>query len=148
MARLSPGMRQLAFWTAILVGGAYTYFAILSRFPFTFVGLVLIFLGIRRANPVNLSESSRRALRRGMIAVGAVLFAAGVVTLALLFTPARTFMPEAELFFEELGTFPPTPWGTFVWIAFWVGLPTGVLVLGLALTDHTHLLAYRRPSQH
>ncbi len=147
MARLSPGMRHLAFWTAILVGGAYTYFAILSRFPFAFVGLVLIFLGIRRANPVNLSESSRHALRRAMIAVGAVLLAAGVVTLALLFTPARAFMPGAELF-EELGTFPPTPWGTFVWIAFYVGLPAGILVLGLALTDDTHLLASRRPSQH
>ncbi len=147
MARLSPGIRHLAIGMAILAGGAYAFFATLSRFPFAFVGLILIFLGIRRANPVILSESSGRALRLSMIAVGAVLFVVGVVTLALLFTPARAFMPEAELF-EELGTFPPTPWGTFVWIAFYVGLPTGILVLGLALTDHTHLLASRRPSQH
>lgn len=42
------------------------------------------------------------------------------------------------------GDIPPTPWGTFVWIAFYIGLPTGVLVLGLALTDRIYLMPDRK----
>lgn len=137
-------MRLLVVWMTLLVGAAYIYFATLSRFAPVFVGVVLIFLVIRKVNPIVLSESAGRALRLGMIAVGIVLLATGVVTFALLFTPARAFMPEAELF-AALGTFPPTPWGTFVWFGFYIGLYAGILLLGLALTNYTHLLA--SPSQ-
>ncbi len=75
----------------------------------------------------------RRSLRFALIAVGVVLAALG--PLALLYTsPAiRPFLPETEAF-EELGTYPPTLWGQFVWVSFYVGMPLGILLLALAFS--------------
>ncbi len=151
MGRLSPGMRLLAIGMAILGGSVIAFLTTLSRLTwiFAFVGLVLVFLGIQRRKLVILSESSRRALRLGMIAAGAILVAVG--PLAILYTNpvVRAYLPEAELF-EELGTFPSTPWGNFVWIALYIGFPAGIMLLVLAFTDDTHRLAIQRAvsSQH
>ncbi len=84
----------------------------------------------------------RPALQFGMIVVGAVLVVMGVGALALLFTPDRALMLEAEL--EELGIFPSILRGNSVWIAFYIGLPAGIFLLGLAVTDHTYLLSNQR----
>ncbi|MEE9237913.1 MAG: hypothetical protein V3U52_09030 [Thermoplasmata archaeon] len=75
----------------------------------------------------------RRALRLGMIVVGVVLVTLGPLALLYTYPTVRPFLPEAEAF-EELGTYPPTPWGNFVWIVYYFGLPVGILLLTLAFS--------------
>ncbi len=75
----------------------------------------------------------RRDLRFALIAIGVVLVALGPLALLYTYSAIRPFLPEAEAF-EELGTYPPTLWGQFVWISHYVGMPLGILLLALAFS--------------